>query len=150
MMWRVSHARRTGDEQDRTSLQPTFITHHPSPITHHGRRIENAAVPIVASPSGLPSQHLVTGRDGAQHLFSGSSGYSQVTRSACTPIRSKRPYVPIGIRGRRRWGETVPIGAGVSLYIPAGEVHGFRCTEGTLHVIVVFPVPEFAETTIVE
>ena len=29
--------------------------------------------------------------------------------------------------------EIVPIGAGVSLYIPAGEVHGFRCIEGTLH-----------------
>jgi quercetin dioxygenase-like cupin family protein len=46
--------------------------------------------------------------------------------------------------------ETVPIGAGMSLYIPAGEVHGFRCTAGPMHVIVVFPVPEFAETTIVE
>lgn len=46
--------------------------------------------------------------------------------------------------------ETVPIGAGVSLYIPAGVVHGFRCTAGTLHVLVVFPVPEFAETAIIE
>jgi quercetin dioxygenase-like cupin family protein len=46
--------------------------------------------------------------------------------------------------------EIVPIGAGVTLYIPAEVVHGFRCTAGTLHVFVVFPTPEFAETTIVE
>lgn len=46
--------------------------------------------------------------------------------------------------------ETVTIGAGVSLYIPAGVVHGFRCTGGTLHVLVVFPTPVFAETTIVD
>jgi hypothetical protein len=29
-------------------------------------------------------------------------------------------------------------------------IHGFRCTAGTLHVLVVFAVPEFADTTIVE
>jgi len=53
--------------------------------------------------------------------------------------------------GEATLGEaTVPIGAGVSLYIPAGVVHGFHCTEGTLLVMVVFGVPEFAETTIVE
>jgi quercetin dioxygenase-like cupin family protein len=53
--------------------------------------------------------------------------------------------------GEARLGdETVPIGDGVSLYVPPGVVHGFTCTSGTLHVFVVFPVPEFAETTIVD
>jgi quercetin dioxygenase-like cupin family protein len=47
--------------------------------------------------------------------------------------------------------ETVAIAAGVSLFFPPGLVHGFRNT-GTdvLHVVIVFPVPHFAETTIVE
>jgi quercetin dioxygenase-like cupin family protein len=46
--------------------------------------------------------------------------------------------------------EVVPIGAGISLYIPAGLVHGFHCTAGRLHVFVVFPGGEFAQTTIIE
>jgi mannose-6-phosphate isomerase-like protein (cupin superfamily) len=47
--------------------------------------------------------------------------------------------------------EVVSIGAGTSLFFPAGLVHGFRNT-GTdvLHVVIVFPVPHFAETTIIE
>jgi mannose-6-phosphate isomerase-like protein (cupin superfamily) len=47
--------------------------------------------------------------------------------------------------------ETVEIAAGVSLYFPAGLVHGFRNTGNTpMQVIIVFPVPYFAETTLVE
>mgnify|MGYP000209189558 CR=1 FL=1 len=47
-------------------------------------------------------------------------------------------------------GVPVPIGPGVTLHIPAGVVHGFRCDEGELHVFITFPAPHFAETTIVE
>ncbi len=46
--------------------------------------------------------------------------------------------------------ERCQIGPGVSLYIPPGVVHGFRCLAGTLHVLIQFPTPEFAETTMVE
>jgi quercetin dioxygenase-like cupin family protein len=47
--------------------------------------------------------------------------------------------------------ETVAIAAETSLHIPAGVVHGFTNTGQTLlWVLVVFPVPYFAETTIVE
>jgi quercetin dioxygenase-like cupin family protein len=46
--------------------------------------------------------------------------------------------------------DIVSIGAGISLYLPAGLIHGFRCTAGRLHVLVVFPGGEFAETTIIE
>ena len=80
-----------------------------------------------------------------------SSGCSRETGFCCTRTRSRRRITFLSGSGEATLGEeTVPIGAGVSLYIPAGVVHGFHCTEGTLHVLVVFPVPEFAETTIVE
>jgi mannose-6-phosphate isomerase-like protein (cupin superfamily) len=47
--------------------------------------------------------------------------------------------------------ETVSIAAGTSLFFPAGLLHGFRNTgTETMHVIVVFPVPYFAPTDIVE
>src|SRR4051812_44485871 len=117
----------------------------------HGRRVESAAVPIVPSPSGLPSQHLITGRDGAEHLFLGQQWLQpgDRVRLHTHPVEEALTFLS-GVGEATLGSETVPIGAGVSLYIPAGELHGFRCTEGTLHVIVVFPVPEFAETTIVE
>lgn len=117
----------------------------------HGRRIENGELPIVASPSGLPSQHLVTSRDGAQHLFLGQQWLQpgDRVRLHTHPVEEALTFLS-GVGEATLGSETVPIGAGVSLYVPAGEVHGFRCTEGTLHVIVVFPVSEFAQTTIVE
>ena len=79
-----------------------------------------------------------------------SSGCIQETGSCYThPVEEAITF--LSGSGEATLGEEiVPIGSGVSLYIPAGAVHGFRCTEGTLHVLVVFPTPEFAETTIVE
>jgi quercetin dioxygenase-like cupin family protein len=108
-------------------------------------------VPIVPSPSGLPSQHLVTGRDGAQQLFLGQQWLQpgDRVRLHTHPVEEVLTFLS-GVGEATLGQETVPIGAGVSLYISPGEVHGFRCTEGTLHVILVFPVPEFAETTMVE
>jgi len=47
--------------------------------------------------------------------------------------------------------EMVPIEPGTSLYIPPGVPHGFRNTGASeMHVIIVFPTPEFAETTLLE
>jgi quercetin dioxygenase-like cupin family protein len=117
----------------------------------HGRRVDHATLPIVSSPSGLPSQHLITSRDGSQHLFVGQQWLQPGDRVLMHthPVEEALTFLS-GVGEATLGSETVPIGAGVSLYIPAGEVHGFRCLEGTLHVIVVFPVPQFAETTIVE
>lgn len=114
-------------------------------------RVEHTALPIVASPSGLPSQHLVTERDGAEHLFVGQQWLRPGERVLLHthPVEEVITFLA-GAGEATLGGETVSIGAGVSLYIPPGEVHGFHCTEGTLHVIVVFPVPHFAETTIVD
>ena len=129
------------------SLSP----HHPNTLTPSSRRIDHADVPIVASPSGLPTQHLVSARDGAEGLFVAQQWLRPGDRVLLHTHPVEEAITFLSGSGEATLGEeTVPIGAGVSLYIPAGEVHGFRCTEGTLHVFVVFPTPEFAETMIVE
>jgi quercetin dioxygenase-like cupin family protein len=142
----------------RRSRRPAAADHdslssrHPDTLTpSSGRRIDHADVPIVASPSGLPTQHLVSARDGAERLFVAQQWLQPGDRVLLHTHPVEESITFLSGSGEATLGEeTVPIGAGVSLYIPAGEVHGFRCTEGTLHVFVVFPTPDFAETTIVE
>jgi quercetin dioxygenase-like cupin family protein len=120
-------------------------------MAHHPRRIDHAAIPIVASPSGQPTQHLVSARDGAEGLFVAQQWLRPGDRVLLHTHPVEEAITFLSGSGEAKLGEeTVPIGAGISLYIPAGEVHGFHCTEGTLHVLVVFPVPGFAPTTIVE
>ena len=105
-----------------------------------GHRIDHATVPIVASPSGLPTQHLVSARDGAEALFVAQQWLQPGDRVLLHTHPVEEAVTFLSGSGEATLGdETVPIGAGVSLYIPAGVVHGFRCTEGTLHVMVVFP-----------
>ncbi len=115
------------------------------------QRIDHAAIPIEASPSGLPTQHLVSSRNGAERLFVAQQWLQAGQRVLLHTHPVEEALTFLSGSGEAVLGdETVPIAAGVSLYIPAGIVHGFRCLEGTLHVIVVFPTPDFAETTIVE
>ena len=117
-----------------------------------GKRIVHADLPIVSSPSGLPSQHLVTARDGATSLFVGQQWLRPGERVLLHTHPVEEALTFLAGEGEARLGdERMPIGAGMSLYIPPGLVHGFRCTgHGTLHVLITFPVPHFAETTIVE
>lgn len=117
-----------------------------------GRRVVHAEVPVVLSPSGLPTQHLIGEREGAGALFVGQQWLrpGERVRGHTHPVEEALTF--LAGSGEATLGEeTVAVGAGVSLYVPPGVVHGFRCVgEGELHVIVVFPVPRFAETTIVE
>jgi quercetin dioxygenase-like cupin family protein len=114
-------------------------------------RIVHDEAPIVASPSGLPTQHLVSGREGAEQLFVGQQWLEPGERVLLHthPVEEVVTFLS-GIGEATLGEEVVPIGAGISLYFPAGLIHGFRCTTETLHVMVVFPTPRFAETTIVE
>lgn len=132
-----------------TAKSNPLSPHHP--ISPSPRVIEHAAVPIVPSPSGLPTQHLVSARDGARQVFVGQQWLGPGDRVLLHTHPVEEVLTFLAGSGEATLGdESVPIGAGVSLYVPAGVVHGFCCTAGTLHVFVVFPVPEFAETTIVE
>lgn len=117
-----------------------------------GKLIVHAEVPVVASPSGLPTQHLVSAGDGATGLFVGR----QWLRPGDRVLRHTHPVEEVltflaGTGEATLGDERLPIGAGTSLFVPAGLVHSFRCT-GTepLQVMIVFPVPRFAETSIVE
>lgn len=100
------------------------------------------------SPSGLPSQHLVTEREGATGCFVGQQWLQpgEAVRRHTHPVEEALTF--LAGEGEATVGaETLPISAGISLFVPPGVVHGFRCTAGTLRVLIVFPVPRFAETT---
>ena len=118
----------------------------------NGARLRRADLPIISSPSGLPSQHIVTNQIGATSLFLGQ----QWLRPGDEVFRHTHPceeaLMFLSGAGEATLGdEIVKIEPGCSLFFPAGVVHGFRNTgETEMHVIVVFPVPHFAETTMVD
>jgi quercetin dioxygenase-like cupin family protein len=115
------------------------------------QRIAHADVPIVPSPSGLPTQHLVSSEVGSTSLFVAQQWLQPGDRVLLHTHPVEESLTFLGGEGEAMLGERiVQIGAGTSLYIPAGTIHGFRCTAGTLHVLFAFPVAEFAETTMVE
>lgn len=115
------------------------------------RRIVHAEVPIVPSPSGLPTRRLVSASDGAESLFVAQQWLQPSDRVLLHTHPVEEALVFLAGSGQATIGdESVAIGEGVSLYIPAGVVHGFWCTDEPLHVLVVFCASEFAETTIVE
>jgi quercetin dioxygenase-like cupin family protein len=143
----VSHSTRVRCTKPRSKLLDMPKPSEP----RQGRHIDHASVPIVSSPSGLPTQHLVSARDGAERLFVAQQWLQPGDRVLLHTHPDEEAITFLAGSGEATLGEeTVPIGSDISLYIPAGVIHGFRCTAGTLHVMVVFPVPEFAETTIVE
>lgn len=84
------------------------------------RLIVHAEVPIVTSPSGIPTQHLISRGVGAVSLF--------VAQQWLQP-------------GDRVLLHTHPVEESITFLC---------CTAGALHVLFAFPLAEFAETTIVE
>ncbi len=120
-------------------------------MPERSRRIDHAEVPVVPSPSGLPTQHLISARDGAERIFVAQQWLQPGDQVLLHTHPVEEALTFLAGSGEATLGEeTVAIGPGVSLYIAPGEVHGFRCLEGTLHVLVAFPGSTFAETTIVE
>jgi mannose-6-phosphate isomerase-like protein (cupin superfamily) len=117
-----------------------------------GAKLIHADLPIVPSPSGLPSQHIVTKEIGAISTFLGQQWLQPGDRVRLHTHPCEEAVMFLSGSGEATMGkEIVPFEAGTSLFFPAGLVHGFRNTGSeTLHVIIVFPVPYFAETTIVD
>lgn len=117
-----------------------------------GQRIVHAALPIVPSPSGLPSQHIVTRDIGATSTFLGQQWLGPGDRVLLHTHPVEEAIMVMSGQGEATMGdENVEIGAGMSLFFPAKLVHGFRNTGNTpMQVLIVFPVPYFAETHIVE
>jgi quercetin dioxygenase-like cupin family protein len=116
------------------------------------RRIVHAELPIVLSPSGLPSQHLVARWNGSEAIFVGQQWLRPGERVLLHTHSVEEALVFLSGTGQATiGGEVVSIAAETSLYIPPGLPHGFRNSGSTpLHVLVVFPGNEFAETTLLE
>jgi len=111
-------------------------------------------VPVVSSPSGLPTQHLVSGVDGAASTFVGQQWLAPGQRVMSHTHPIEEVLVFLAGAGEATVGtpaETVPIAAGSCLFVAAGVPHAFRNTGGSiLHVLVVFPAPTFAPTALLE
>ncbi len=115
------------------------------------QRVDHADIPIVPSPSGLPTQYLVSREVGSTSLFVAQQWLQpgECVLLHTHPVEESITF--LSGKGEATLGaRIVEIGAGMSLFIPAGAIHGFRCTAGTLHVIFAFPIAEFAETIMVE
>lgn len=121
-------------------------------MTKQATRIQHDQRPIVPSPSGLPTQHLICDETGSGSLFVGQQWLLPGDRVFRHTHPCDEGLTFLSGSGEATLDdETVPIGPGVSLFIPAGVLHGFTNTgEETLHVIVTFPVPYFAPTDFVE
>lgn len=119
--------------------------------TPGGTRIVHAEAPIAAGPSGLPIRHLVDERIGAAGLFVGEQTLAPGQRVLPHRHPVEEVLVFVGGKGEATLGdERVPVGAGVSLHVPPGVIHGFRPTGAEpLRLLVLFPTPRFAETTLV-
>jgi quercetin dioxygenase-like cupin family protein len=118
----------------------------------HGTKIVHADRPIVPSPSGLPTQHLVCRETGSSSVFVGQQWLEPGDRvfRHNHPVEESVTFLT-GTGEATMGDEIVTIEPGVSLFFPVGLLHGFTNTgTDTMHVIVVFPVPEFATTDIVE
>jgi len=117
-----------------------------------GARIVHADLPIVPSPSGLPTQHIVGAAVGATQLFVGQQWLEPGERVFLHTHPCEEVLTFLAGSGEATLGDdSVAVAAGVSLFIPTGVLHGFRNTGSErLHVMVFFPVPRFAETVIME
>ena len=117
-----------------------------------GTRIPHDAVPVSRSPSGLALRHLVSGDIGSRALYVGEQWLEPGERVLLHTHPVEEVLTFTGGSGEATLGdETVPVAGGVTLHIPAGEIHGFRNTgRGRLHVFVLFPGNAFARTDIVE
>jgi putative monooxygenase len=117
-----------------------------------GALLRHADLPIIPSPSGLPSQHIVTERIGATSIFLGQQWLQpgdEVYRHT-HPCEESLMFLT-GSGEATLEDEVVEIVPGSSMFIPPGVAHGFRNTgETEMHVVIVFPVPRFAETTMID
>jgi len=115
------------------------------------RRIVHAELPIVKSPSGLPTQHLVSSDIGSCGLFVAQQWLQPGERVLLHthPVEESLTFLA-GVGTATLGVEVVAVGPGMTIFVPPGVVHGFSCTAGEMHVLFAFSTHEFAETVIVE
>lgn len=112
-------------------------------------RVTHGDAPVRSSPSGLPTRYIATPEVGARALFVAEQALEagQAVPRHTHEVEEVLTFLA-GTGEATCGGERHQVGAGVSLVIPAGVVHGFRATgDGTLRVLVIFPGDRFAATT---
>jgi quercetin dioxygenase-like cupin family protein len=116
-----------------------------------GTRIEHATMPVDRSPSGLAIRHLVSAATGSSALYAGEQWLEPGERVLLHTHPVEEVLIFTAGSGEIRLGDDVaPVGPGVTVHIPPGEIHGFRNTgEGRLFVFVIFPGNAFARTDLV-
>lgn len=116
-----------------------------------GARIEHDRMPVDRSPSGLPIRHLVSAATGSTQIYAGEQWLAPGERVLLHTHPVEEVLIFTAGTGEVRLGEeTLPVSAGVTVHIAAGEVHGFRNTgAGELRVFVIFPGSAFARTDLV-
>jgi mannose-6-phosphate isomerase-like protein (cupin superfamily) len=117
-----------------------------------GTRVEHPRIPVERSPSGLPLRHLISAGIGSRDLYLGEQWLAPGDTVRLHTHEVEEILVFLAGTGEVTLGEqVVPVGAGVSVHIPPGEVHGFNNTgEDELRLLVIFPGNEFARTDFVE
>jgi quercetin dioxygenase-like cupin family protein len=117
-----------------------------------GAVIHNEDVPVDRSPSGLAIRHLVTSDRGSTSLYAGEQWLEPGERVLLHTHPVEEVLIFTGGTGEVTLGDaTAPVGAGVTVHIPAREIHGFRNTgEDRLRVFVIFPGGAFAQTDLTE
>ncbi len=115
-------------------------------------RVRNDDLPVERSPSGLAIRHLVSGTTGSTELYAGQLWLEPSERLMLHTHPVEEVLLFTGGTGEVSLsGKTCPIEAGVTVHIPAGEVHGIHNTGGDrLQLFFIFPGNTFAQTDIVE
>lgn len=115
-------------------------------------RVDPAAEPVRASPSGLLTQWLAWRERGGTGLFVAQQWLGTGQRVYRHTHAVEEVLVYLSGAGTATIGdEEVAVGPGITLVVPAGVVHGFRNdAAAALHVLVIFPGDEFARTDFVE
>lgn len=117
-----------------------------------GTRIVNDDQPTDRSPSGLPLRHLVTEAAGSTSLYVGEQWLQPGDRVLLHTHAVEEVLLFSSGSGEVQVGEKCfAVRVGVTVHIPAGEIHGFRNTsQDELRLHVIFPGNQFAATDIVE
>lgn len=115
-------------------------------------RVVHAHVPIDRSPSGLPIQYLVSERNGAVSLFVGQQSLQPGEQILLHQHPVEEVLTFLTGQGEAIVGsEQYMVEAGMSVHVPAGVPHGFANTGvEDLHLLVIFPLPYFAPTELLE
>ncbi|MDQ3043574.1 MAG: cupin domain-containing protein [Chloroflexota bacterium] len=122
------------------------------PLRGRGTGIVHTARPIIASPSGLPSQALIDASSGSLGLYVGQQWLQPGERVRRHTHPVEEALIFLTGRGEAMLGnERFEIGEGINLHIPADLEHGFTNTgDEPLTVLIVFPLSTFAPTHFVE